>query len=248
MMHDAPVYLSGYLATEPRFKKVAGDVSSAKLRLAYSARWRNRETGEWSDGPTTFVNVQCWRNLADNVTTCLRKGEPILVFGRLRIRRYNDAEGNPRAVTEIEAISVGHDLTRGTAHFSRNLRSSGRWAAEAAGEHPGDGQDADGAAGLPAGRATATAWLTSRQWRSSPGNCPRLAPTPSRGPRPPSPVPRPAGTRGIPAMPKIPITPTIPATPRRNPPGARGPERRAGRSGPPCSPAAAASPRPGPRC
>jgi single-strand DNA-binding protein len=151
MMHDAPVYLSGYLATEPRFKKVAGDVSSAKLRLAYSARWRNRETGEWSDGPTTFVNVQCWRNLADNVTTCLRKGEPILVFGRLRIRRYNDAEGNPRAVTEIEAISVGHDLTRGTAHFSRNLRSSGRWAAEAAGEHPGDGQDAGGAAGLPPG-------------------------------------------------------------------------------------------------
>ncbi len=153
MMHDAPVYLSGYLATEPRFKKVAGDVSSAKLRLAYSARWRNRETGEWSDGPTTFVNVQCWRNLADNVTTCLRKGEPILVFGRLRIRRYNDAEGNPRAVTEIEAISVGHDLTRGTAHFSRNLRSSGRWAAEAAGEHPGDGQDADGAAGLSGRRA-----------------------------------------------------------------------------------------------
>jgi single-strand DNA-binding protein len=151
MMHDAPVYLSGYLATEPRFKKVAGDVSSAKLRLAYSARWRNRETGEWSDGPTTFVNVQCWRNLADNVTTCLRKGEPILVFGRLRIRRYNDAEGNARAVTEIEAISVGHDLTRGTAHFSRNLRSSGRWAAETAGEHPGDGHDAGGAAGLPPG-------------------------------------------------------------------------------------------------
>jgi single-strand DNA-binding protein len=145
MMHDAPVYLAGHLATEPQFKKVAGDVSWAKLRIAYTARWRNRETGEWSEGPTTFVNVQCWRNLADNVRTCLRKGEPVLVFGRLRIRRYNDAEGNPRTVTEVEASSVGHDLTRGTAHFSRSFRSPGRSAAEAAGDQA-DGQDADTAA------------------------------------------------------------------------------------------------------
>jgi single-strand DNA-binding protein len=149
MMHDAPVYLAGYLATEPRFKKVAGDVSSAKLRIAYTARWRNRETGEWSDGATTFVNVQCWRNLADNVTTCLRKGEPVLVFGRLRIRHYTDGEGNSRTATEVEASSVGHDLTRGTAHFSRALRSAGRITAEAAGEHTG-GHDAAGAAALGA--------------------------------------------------------------------------------------------------
>ena len=150
MFHDAPVYLAGYLAQEPNFKKVAGDVSSAKLRIAYTARRQNRETGEWSDGATTFVNVQCWRRLADNVTTCLRKGEPVLVFGRLRIRRYQDGEGRSRIAVEIEASSVGHDLTRGVAHFSR-ARFAGR-SAEVAADGPETG-DAGEPVELTAGAA-----------------------------------------------------------------------------------------------
>src|SRR5262249_55249770 len=58
MIHEAQVNVAGYVATDPKFKKVAGDISSAKLRVAYTARRRDRETGEWSDGPTSFVNVQ----------------------------------------------------------------------------------------------------------------------------------------------------------------------------------------------
>ena len=109
MFHDAPVYLAGYVATETKFRKVAGDISSAKLRVAYTARRRDRETGEWSDGPTSFVSVQCWRGLADNVRLCVRKGEPVLVMGRLQISRFEDGEGNPRTAVEIEATSIGHD-------------------------------------------------------------------------------------------------------------------------------------------
>ena len=144
MQHEAPVYLSGFMVNDPKFKKVGDDVSSVKLRIAYTARWRNRETGEWADGATTFVNVQCWRQLADNVATCLRKGEPVLVMGRLRIRSYNDAEGKTRSLVEIEASSVGHDLTRGTAHFSRAYRSAGGRPAGALAGHSADGPDPDG--------------------------------------------------------------------------------------------------------
>lgn len=144
MIHDAPVYLTGYVATEPTFKKVTGDISSAKVRVAYTARRQNRETGEWEDGATTFVNVQCWRQLADNVATCLRKGEPVLVMGRLRIRRYDDTEGNSRTAVEVEANSVGHDLSRGVAHFSRARRSAGGTAADAAVRHAAAALDAGG--------------------------------------------------------------------------------------------------------
>ncbi len=141
MLHDAPVYLAGFMVNDPKFKKVGDDLSSAKLRIAYTARWRNRETGEWADGTTTFVNVQCWRQLADNVATCLRKGEPVLVMGRLRIKTYTDAEGKPRTGVEVEANSVGHDLTRGTAHFSRAYRPAGGRVAGGPGV---DGQDLGG--------------------------------------------------------------------------------------------------------
>jgi len=142
MFLDAPVYLAGFLTGDPKFKKVGDDISSAKLRVAYTARRRDRETGEWADGATTFVNVQCWRQLADNVTICLRKGEPVLVMGRLRVRSYNDAEGKPRTAVEVEAHSVGHDLTRGMAHFSRALRPAGG-RPETAGGHGVAGHDPD---------------------------------------------------------------------------------------------------------
>lgn len=153
MIHEAQVHLAGYVASEPKFKKVAGDTSSVRLRVAYTARRRDKETGEWSDGPTSFVNIQCWRTLADNVSMSVHKGEPVLITGRLQIRRFEDAEGAPRTAVEIEASSVGHDLTRGVARFSRS-----RWpTASAAVAHqdgapgaeegavPGDGTEpADG--------------------------------------------------------------------------------------------------------
>jgi len=153
MIHEAQVHLAGYVATEPKFKKVAGDTSSVRLRVAYTARRRDKETGEWGDGPTSFVNIQCWRTLADNVSMSVHKGEPVLIMGRLQIRRFEDAQGASRTAVEVEASSVGHDLTRGVAQFSRT-----RWplpgAADAIqdgapgseeGAAPGEGADsADG--------------------------------------------------------------------------------------------------------
>jgi single-strand DNA-binding protein len=157
MMNDAQVYVVGHLATEPKFKKVAGDISTTRLRIAYTARRQNRDTGEWADGATTFVNVQCWRQLADNVSVCLRKGEPVMVMGRLHIRRYEDPQGNPRSVVEIEATAVGHDLGRGVAHFARIRRAPVATAAESAAGQAVDELDrgdlAEHAPGMEAGVA-----------------------------------------------------------------------------------------------
>src|SRR2546421_1145616 len=149
MIHDAQVNLAGYVATEPKFRKVAGDTSSVKLRVAYTSRRRDRETGEWTDGPTSFVNIQCWRTLADNVYMSVHKGEPVLIMGRLQIRRFEDAEGAQRTAVEIEAMSVGHDLTRGVAKFSRTRWPAAADAAVPADEHgSGDGmENGDGAPG-----------------------------------------------------------------------------------------------------
>ena len=149
MIHEAQVNLAGYVATDPKFKKVAGDISSARLRVAYTARRRDKETGEWSDGPTSFVNIQCWRTLADNVRASVHKGEPVLVMGRLQVRRFEDQEGAPRTVVEIEAMSIGHDLTRGVAQFSRTRWPSALVPADAELQAtvslPGDGAELAGA-------------------------------------------------------------------------------------------------------
>ena len=83
MINEAQVFLAGYVAREPRFRFTTRGISSVSLRVACTPRWVDRETGEWTDGETSFVTVLCWRTLADNVAKCLHKGEPVLVKGRL---------------------------------------------------------------------------------------------------------------------------------------------------------------------
>ncbi|MDR0342898.1 MAG: single-stranded DNA-binding protein [Nocardiopsaceae bacterium] len=134
MINEAQVFLSGYVATDPSYKLLPGGAAVAQLRVAYTPRWLNRETGEWSESPTSFLTVICWRKLADNVRMCLRKGEPVLVRGRLQVRRYEDKDGAPRIAVELDASSVGHDLARGVALFQRLPRDQADASARPAAE------------------------------------------------------------------------------------------------------------------
>lgn len=158
MINDAQVVLTGFVASAPSFRHTARGNPATTLRVAYTPRHIDRDTGEWADGETSFVNVLCYRTLATNVAMCLRKGEPVLVRGRLRVRPFQDKEGAPRIAVEVDAQSVGHDLTRGVAHFSRTHRAAGETAAEsaeaqAAAQSRLPGEDQAGLQG-PAGSAT----------------------------------------------------------------------------------------------
>jgi single-strand DNA-binding protein len=153
MINEAQVFLAGYVAREPKFRVTSKGISSVSLRVGYTPRWVDRDTGEWTDGLTSFITVFCWRALADNVAICVRKGEPVVVKGRLRVRPY-EKDGVQRVSVEVDASSLGPDLARGVANFQRSRRSPGETAAEPRpGEGPQDGPDdspgPDGGAYLP---------------------------------------------------------------------------------------------------
>lgn len=133
MINEAHVSFAGYVAAEPTYKVFPNGSTKATLRVASTARRLNRETGEWMDGPTSFVNVTCWRQLANHVALCVRKGEPVVVMGRLQVRRYQHRDGSPGTAVEVEASALGHDLNRGVAQFSRIRKPVGATAAEKAG-------------------------------------------------------------------------------------------------------------------
>jgi single-strand DNA-binding protein len=151
MINEAQVFLAGYVAREPRFRITTRGIPSVSLRVACTPRWVDRETGEWTDGETSFVTVLCWRTLADNVAKCLHKGEPVLVKGRLHVRPY-EKDGVSRLAVEIEATSVGHDLARGVASFQRPRRpvAAGQ-AGDGHGAEPGTAGDPVAEAGLDGG-------------------------------------------------------------------------------------------------
>lgn len=149
MINGATVTLAGFVATEPVFRTVNEATRKVSLRVAWSSRYQDKVTGEWRDSKTSFANVNCWRRMASNVASSLRKGEPVVVTGRLSVREYDNKEGQHRIVVDIEADAIGHDLSRGVTHFQRTLRPTGD---EAPQHHQGDLSKGEGVAdGLAVG-------------------------------------------------------------------------------------------------
>jgi single-strand DNA-binding protein len=147
MANEAQISLTGYVATQPSFWTTTSGATKVTMRVAWTPRYIDRSTGDWTDGTTSYVTVICWRKLADNVALCVRKGDPVVVKGRLSVRPY-EKDGMRRIVVEVDASSVGHDMSRGAAHFQRTKRAPGETAVgQLAGGLPGDaGLRRDGAA------------------------------------------------------------------------------------------------------
>jgi len=124
-MNDAFVTLVGNIASEPLHTETDG-VARTTFRVAHTPR-RRREEG-WVDGDTTFYQVTCWRQLARNTAQSLHKGERVIVRGSLRGRDWSSGERSGTSL-EINADSIGHDLTAGVTELRRVLREPAAAAA-----------------------------------------------------------------------------------------------------------------------
>jgi single-strand DNA-binding protein len=121
-MSDAFITMIGNIASEVRTVNTPRGTAITSFRFAHTPRRVDRQTGRWGDGPTSFFGVTCWRGLAEHAAACLRKGDPVVLFGRLRVRDWKNDDGRSGRDAEIDAISMGHDLTRGTSEFTRVTR------------------------------------------------------------------------------------------------------------------------------
>ena len=113
---EAQVHITGYAGTEVESR---GNGTVSAFRLACTPRIRTKSG--WSDGNTTWIEVACFRTLAQHVAQSVHKGDPVLVFGKLRTNVWEkDGQTHERLV--LEAEMVGHDLNRGTSAFQRTPR------------------------------------------------------------------------------------------------------------------------------
>lgn len=117
-MNEAMVTIVGNVATEVQARQTAEGVVNARFRLATTVRRFQPQRDAWVDVYTSFFTVWAWRVLASNLVASLSLGDPVLVQGRLRTREH-EYEGRTRTHAEIEAVAVGHDLSRGTTVFHR---------------------------------------------------------------------------------------------------------------------------------
>ena len=82
-----------------------GGVKVARVRLATTERYRDRQSGENKEH-TEWHTITLWRGLAEVVDNYVRKGSQIYVEGRLRTREWTDQQGNKRYTTEILADAM----------------------------------------------------------------------------------------------------------------------------------------------
>lgn len=111
----------GNLTDDPRVRITDGGVTVMNFRVAHTDRWRSPETEQWQDGKRLFVNVSCWRALAENAAATLKKGQPVIVQGRYYSREY-EQDGQLKMTYELEATSIGYDMARGRSTFTRTQR------------------------------------------------------------------------------------------------------------------------------
>ncbi|MFG2787160.1 single-stranded DNA-binding protein [Streptomyces sp. NPDC048419] len=119
-MNETIICAVGNVATQPVFREL-GTGSSARFRLAVTSRYLDREKNEWTDGHTNFFTVWAKRQLALNVSASLNVGDPVIVQGRLKVRS-EVREGQNWTSADLDAVAIGHDLTRGTSAFRRTGR------------------------------------------------------------------------------------------------------------------------------
>ncbi|MET9955646.1 single-stranded DNA-binding protein [Streptomyces sp. NPDC006339] len=121
-MNETMVTLVGNVATNVEYREtVTGGV--ARFRFAVTARRWDRERAVWTDGATSFYTVSAWRSLGANLAASVSVGEPLVVHGRLKVRE-EEHDGRWKTFVDVDALAVGHDLTRGTAAFRRAVRQN----------------------------------------------------------------------------------------------------------------------------
>ncbi|HXZ83685.1 MAG TPA: single-stranded DNA-binding protein [Acidimicrobiales bacterium] len=123
MANGNTVVLVGNVTRDPELRFTPAGQATASFGLAVNRRWQNRQTSEWEEA-TSFFDVVCWREMAENVSESLVKGARVIVTGRLEQRSWETPDGDKRTKIEVIADELGPSLRWATAQIVKNERRS----------------------------------------------------------------------------------------------------------------------------
>lgn len=121
-MRDIQTTIMGNATADPTEHRQDDGTVTAKVRVAVTGRYFNAASQEYSDRKTEFVTVFVRRQMARNVLLSVRKGQPLIVIGRLHTSEWTGEDRAMRFSLNLQADAIGHDLTFGTSAYRRPLR------------------------------------------------------------------------------------------------------------------------------
>ena len=123
MSNGNNVTIVGNLTRDPELRFTPSGQATASFGVAVNRRWQNRQTQEWEEA-TSFFDVVCWGQLAENAAQSLTRGSRVVVSGRLDQRSWETQEGEKRSKIEIMADEVAPSLRWATVEITKNERRS----------------------------------------------------------------------------------------------------------------------------
>ncbi|MBP8212036.1 MAG: single-stranded DNA-binding protein [Ilumatobacteraceae bacterium] len=109
--------ITGNITRDPELRFTPNGQAVATFGVAVNRKWKDAR-GEQQE-QTSFFDVKCWRELAENVTNSLTKGDRVIVTGRLEQRSWETDAGDKRSKVEIVADEVGPSLRWANATVTR---------------------------------------------------------------------------------------------------------------------------------
>jgi single-strand DNA-binding protein len=140
------VTLVGNITRDPELRFTNTGQATSSFGLAVNRRWQNRQTQEWEEA-TSFFDVVCWREMAENAAESLVRGSRVIVTGRLEQRSWETADGAKRSKIEVVADEIGPSIRWATAQVTKNERR---------GPSEGGGPSGGGAPGGGGGRTASS--------------------------------------------------------------------------------------------
>ena len=136
MAGDTPITVVGNLTADPELRFTPSGAAVANFTVASTPRTFDRQTNDWKDQETLFLNCSVWRQAAENAAESLTRGMRVIVSGRLKARSYETREGEKRTVFEIDVEEVGPSLKYATAKVTKTTRSGGQSGGFGGGDDP----------------------------------------------------------------------------------------------------------------
>lgn len=100
--------LLGNLAKDPEIKYTNDGIAIADLRLAVNRKWKDRQGNDMEN--VDFFNITVWNKLAENCSNDLKKGDRVIISGRLNNRSFDTKDGKKINIINVTADVVGASL------------------------------------------------------------------------------------------------------------------------------------------
>ena len=112
-MNDIHITTSGKALDDPQLRFTGSSKAVCTVRLVIGHR--KKQGDQWVDAGATFLDVQAWDKLAENLAESVRKGDRIIVTGRLTTEEWVGKEGDKRTTQRVSADDIGLSVRWTTA-------------------------------------------------------------------------------------------------------------------------------------